>query len=301
MPLAGRAIRFIALLLWGIALPPQLAAAESLRHGQGLLWQVEKDGAPASHVFGTIHLADPEIVALPRPVRDAFAASRSLSVEIILNATAQIQLATAMALPQGRLLQDILPAGLFADALSAGERYGIGATQANRLKPWALALLLSMPPAGDASARERVALDIWLQRAAASRDMPVHALESVAEQIAVFEGLSDADQIAYLRMTAKGQAEIARVVPALKAEYLSGNLDAIHALTHQGLDPESRRFQRLLETRLFAERNARMVSRMIARLDEGNAFVAVGALHLPGEDGVLHLLEKRGYRVTRKH
>jgi uncharacterized protein YbaP (TraB family) len=44
-----------------------------------------------------------------------------------------------------------------------------------------------------------------------------------------------------------------------------------------------------------------MVERMDGLLQEGDAFVAVGALHLPGRQGILQLLADRGYRVTRVH
>ena len=54
-----------------------------------------------------------------------------------------------------------------------------------------------------------------------------------------------------------------------------------------------------LMRRLLTERNHNMAQRMPVRLKEGNAFIAVGALHLPGDDGLLQLLSKAGYRVTR--
>ena len=53
----------------------------------------------------------------------------------------------------------------------------------------------------------------------------------------------------------------------------------------------------IFQKRLIIDRNQRMVERMHKRLEEGNAFIAVGALHLPGEKGILRLLEHRGYRV----
>jgi hypothetical protein len=58
----------------------------------------------------------------------------------------------------------------------------------------------------------------------------------------------------------------------------------------------------LVETfteRLLDARNERMAERMQPRLAEGGAFVAVGALHLPGEGGILKLLEGQGYQLTR--
>src|SRR5688572_14978764 len=107
MLLIARALRSAALLLL-LALP-QYAAAEELRFGQGLLWQVAKDGRPVGQVFGTIHLADPEILALPAPVLDAFRSASSLAVEAVLDGEAVKTLGMAMALPPDRNLQDLVP------------------------------------------------------------------------------------------------------------------------------------------------------------------------------------------------
>jgi len=54
----------------------------------------------------------------------------------------------------------------------------------------------------------------------------------------------------------------------------------------------------LLDSRVLLDRNRRMAQRMARRLFEGNAFIAVGALHLPGDGGVLQLLQQQGYTVT---
>lgn len=55
----------------------------------------------------------------------------------------------------------------------------------------------------------------------------------------------------------------------------------------------------LFVERVVNERNTRMAERMQPRLKEGGTFIAVGALHLFGDRGVLSLLERRGWRVTR--
>jgi uncharacterized protein YbaP (TraB family) len=60
--------------------------------------------------------------------------------------------------------------------------------------------------------------------------------------------------------------------------------------------------QRLAEDfqrRLVDDRNQRMVERMQPYLQQGKAFVAVGALHLPGKTGLLERLQQQGYTVTR--
>ena len=55
----------------------------------------------------------------------------------------------------------------------------------------------------------------------------------------------------------------------------------------------------MIQERLLPRRNHLMVKRMIPRLKEGNAFVAVGCAHLPGDEGMVNLLVEQGYKVTR--
>jgi len=53
--------------------------------------------------------------------------------------------------------------------------------------------------------------------------------------------------------------------------------------------------------RLLFQRNVVMVDRMESLLARGNAFIAIGAAHLPGERGVINLLAEKGYTVTLVH
>ena len=55
----------------------------------------------------------------------------------------------------------------------------------------------------------------------------------------------------------------------------------------------------IFQDRMINARNRLMARRMIARLKAGGAFVAVGAAHLPGKRGILSLLVRQGYRISR--
>jgi uncharacterized protein YbaP (TraB family) len=74
----------------------------------------------------------------------------------------------------------------------------------------------------------------------------------------------------------------------------------IAALAEAGMKhkPDNDRLYRSVMDRLLTRRNARMATRLGPILKDGGAFIAVGAAHLPGESGLLNLLEKAGYRVT---
>lgn len=287
--------------LWlALLLAPAAARAEAIRHGQGLLWRVEKPGVPASHVFGTIHTVDHRVLTLPKPVTEALAAARSLCVELILDEATDRSLAQAATLPADSRLEDIVGKKMFGRVVGAGRRYGIEAERLQRLKPWALVSLFGIPPADVArmSAGEPV-LDDWLQLDAAQRGVPVYGLETTEEQIAVFDTMPEAEQITLLDGTLADSEHIDELFGALVDRYLARDVAAIYGMLVGQPTDAGRASMRSFEKRLILDRNRRMAARLTERLAGGNAFVAVGALHLPGDKGVLHLLEGQGFRVTR--
>jgi uncharacterized protein YbaP (TraB family) len=87
---------------------------------------------------------------------------------------------------------------------------------------------------------------------------------------------------------------IGRIVEA----YLARDLAAMQRISEESSGGDQRANE-VFADRLLYQRNERMVERIEARLAEGGAFIAVGALHLYGSRGVPALLESRGYRVTR--
>jgi uncharacterized protein YbaP (TraB family) len=124
------------------------------------------------------------------------------------------------------------------------------------------------------------------------------ALERVEEQLDAFIGYSKQEQIAMLVQTLESVGRIEQEYARMKSAYLAGRLAELNVLADeglQGLDPSLK--SRVLQ-RLIADRNQNMAERLDPLLAQGGLFTAVGALHLPGEGGVLNLLAKRGYRIT---
>jgi hypothetical protein len=79
--------------------------------------------------------------------------------------------------------------------------------------------------------------------------------------------------------------------------YLARDLGGLWRLNlASGGDPDLQ--QRFLERLLYA-RTERMLQRLQPLLEGGGVFVAIGALHLPGDRGLLRLLADRGYTITR--
>lgn len=289
-----------ALGLWAAVAAAALPAAAEIPYGQGLLWRIERPGTAPSHLFGTIHITDERVLDLPPPVRRAFEQAQSATFEVVLSRADRMRMARASLLDDGRTLDALLGPELFEETAAAARRYGLRADQLRNLKPWALTLMFSLPQGELArTAAGELPLDQWLQAEAERRGKPIHALETIAEQIAIFDDLPEADQVAMLEQAVAGNSEIEAVFEAMTRFYLARDVGAIYEAmlsARDGLDP---RLLATFQLRFNDARNVLMVERMAERLREGGAFIAVGALHLPGEAGLLSLLEARGYTVTR--
>jgi len=269
------------------------AAPAAAQYEQGLLWRIEGKGASPSHVFGTVHLADPRVTRLPPAVARELERASSVSLEVTLE-TSNIQtLASRMLYTDGRDLQSVAGAELFGKAAAITEGLGLPEPLLRMFKPWAVALILSAPPQDPANV-----LDFVLARTAKEKGKPVHELEGIEEQVAAFEGFPEAEQVTLLRHAVENRGRMADWIGRIVEAYLARDLAAMQRISEESSGGD-RRANEVFADRLLYQRNERMVERMEARLTEGGAFIAVGALHLYGSRGVPALLESRGYRVTR--
>jgi uncharacterized protein YbaP (TraB family) len=272
---------------------PAIAAHEDgSRFTRGLLWRIESPGRAPSHLFGTIHSTDPRVLALPAPVKEAFDRSSSFTMEMVTDGPALVAMAEKMYLGPGETLNQLTGEALYGEIRDAYAARGLPEHGLEKQKPWVVFLTLSMPPS-----RGTMFLDLALQLQATFAGKAVHGLESMGEQLGVFDGLSTKDQVALLREAVRAQREAEAQLEALTRAYLARDLAQLMT-TMEKYRPDDARLYNTLMPRLLDDRNRRMSERMEPRLAEGNAFIAVGAAHLPGPDGLLALLARRGYRLT---
>lgn len=289
-----RAVAVLGLFAALSAAALQSPAAE--RYEYGLLWRVEGGGAPASHVFGTVHLADPRVTRLPPAVAQELDQARSVTLETGIDSTSVLGLAGRMVFTDGRDLAGVAGTELFGRAAKLTEGLGLPEPVLRQFRPWAVAMLLSVPPQDPTNV-----LDFVLERRAADQGKPIHQLESLDEQISVLEGMSEEDQVALLKQAVDEYESMPRRLARLVDAYLARDLAGLWRVSQEGVGSGEgeRRLNEVFTRRLLHERNARMAERAEPRLREGGAFIAVGALHLYGGSGVLAQLEQRGWRVTR--
>ena len=260
----------------------------------GLLWEVSKADTESVYLFGTIHSEDPAVLQLPEPVQQAFESSQIVVLEMLLDMEAMLYSSTAMLMMDGRLLSELIGEPLFRQVATAIRTRGIQEPVLERMKPWAAAVTLSMPVQETGQV-----LDAALYQDALQQNKAVYGLETVQEQLNVFESLSEADQVALLKDAVENFPEIDAMHAELLAAYKQRDLGGLMALNETSMKTGDQRLAEEFQQNLIVDRNHRMVERMREYLQQGSAFVAVGALHLPGEEGLLNLLEQQGYTVRR--
>jgi len=259
--------------------------------GAGLLWRVHKPKHPVNYLFGTIHVDDKRVKALNPQIKHRFDEAKTLCLEILPDRENQVGIGLAMLLPEDQFLDDIVGDPLFARLSLHLNKKGMTPLAAVHLKPWAAMIVLSRP-----ESQGGYALDEQLYHWGIHQYKELCALETLQEQLSIFDQLSLEDQVALLRDTLDHLPMVQEMNEQLINAYLSGNLDEIYlrSIEIEGGGELSLR----LRKKLIDDRNQIMAARLIPTLEKGRAFIAVGALHLPGKEGLINLLRKQGFVVT---
>ena len=295
-----------------------LARAGETPNGQGVLWRVERDGA-VSHLFGTAHVTDPRITELSPTVERLVDGASAVVLEIAELADPEAMQAAAIpAMPKmlymdGTTLDEHLSEADLAALRERTESPDMPWQVTRIMRPWTAMAALSVPVCERAAQKGGLpVLDQVLARRAAAAGIPVIGLETVVEQADFMAGMPEPLMVQSLQDVIRMGSAIDDVFETTLALYDSGDTALLWALMREpalvdvlGLtatEEETAKRKRgyaAFQAKLLDERNRNMAERMQPHLEKGGAFVAVGALHLPGKEGVVELLRQRGWTVTR--
>ncbi len=295
--LAGRGVLAAAAVAATLALAPAAAEPPRQPFNAGLLWRVSKAGVGDSYDFGTIHLADPRVNGIPKPVAAALAQSRTLALELVPGAVVDGRVFDLELLEDGRTLESLIGREAFARVREQLGAQAIPERVIGQLKPWAVFVKLGRTPAPDAGD----SLDQRLLAAARARRMQVAPLELPDEQIASFDAVPLDSQVALLRHALDhGDALDAAIEPTVDA-WLRRDLAGLARVgDRMGKQfPGMGRHYREFTKHIIHNRTILMHHRLTLPLRGGRVLVAVGAMHLYGTQGLLAMLQRDGYVVTR--
>jgi uncharacterized protein YbaP (TraB family) len=264
--------------------------------GQGLIFSVQRDGGPRSYLVGTMHSEDERVTGLIRYFTPLIEEVEVLAIEMVPDAVTLLAVGAATLLPPDQSLRVLVGDDQFRALSEAASDRGLSPDVLNRLKPWAAAVTLGMP-----ASRTGRFLDMEIYLQALQLQRRIVGLETAAEQLAVFDGMAPEVQLILLAEMIKNAPQMPKQLEELTAVYLEGDLELIDRFARAQYAGMPDSIMRWFDDRLLAQRNERMLNRLPQLLDGASVLVAVGAMHLAGDTGLVAGLRRLGYQVERRH
>lgn len=277
-------IAFLAITLWS---PAQL------------LWKISGNGMKApSYLFGTHHVSPLSICDSIAGFEEAFDSCSQLYGELDMSNMQAIakEISSYMMLSQDSLLDVILTPEQYrqVDSLIKQEA-GIGADQMKMVKPAVidaqLGVIVCVKAFNGFNPNQQP--DMILQSRAKEKGKVVKGFETPSFQAKLLYGTPLAEQTDGLMLTVRKFSGLKEHLVAMNQAYMNQDIAALQKYVE---DPEFTAPQ-VLE-RMIYHRNHDWVEQLKTILPEQATFIVVGAGHLPGEQGLIELLQKQGYTLT---
>lgn len=288
------------------------AAAARQPFHQGLLWRAEKDGR-AIHLVGTLHLPDSRHQATLDRIAPLIEAADTVFLEIAPGDEKRLQAMIAETpalafITEGATLPELLPEDDWQRLRAMMADRGVPGFMVAKMKPWMAMTTLGIAGCAMQALREgRRGLDqMVMDRAEASGKTP-SALEPIDTLFRIFADYSPEEQLEFLRLTlaqlaADPEDQMATLAGAYFREEVWLTWEWSFAQARALMDLSDADWQdevaRAAEALIF-RRNRAWMDRILPAAASGEVLIAAGALHLPGGDGLLSLLEREGFEITR--
>ena len=262
-----------------------------------LLWKIENPETKAvSYIFGTYHLIGSDYLNENEEVKKAYENSSTVVVETVLDSSAMMMVAMKAMMLDNSLKNLVDSADYFLLQQEIEPLIGMPLSQFDNVKPIMLSTMYSVAKAQEVTPDdftfEGTPIDLFLAEDGKEKGKKIVPLETAMEQAEIlFDSQTVQEQAAALVENVKAEMEDDLSASVLEA-YKNQDLDKLWELS-QDWDESMGEMTLLLD-----DRNKKWIPKLKPLLDEGGAFIAIGALHLPGDVGVLELLKKEGYKVS---
>jgi hypothetical protein len=260
---------------------------------RALFWSIQKDGEPAGYLLGTIHSEDPRVLDFSETFYGKLNANDVFAMELVPDLPTLSRLTEYMHYPPEKTLESEIGSARYNALVSALSNYKVPLDFISRMKPWAAMMTLSIPPP-----ETGFFMDLSLSLRAAGSGLKVVGLETLEQQLSFLQDMPMSMQLALLDQAIAEFAQVNEAHDQMVDAYLKNDLLELQALSDDQLEEVGEQASAYFMESGIHARNQRMVKSLLPHLVNSRVFVAVGALHLPGEEGLLNLLRQHGFELT---
>jgi len=257
-----------------------------------LLWRISGNGLEKpSYIFGTIHLIPKDDYFFTDIMKEKFDSCENLVLEIDINLSLaeQLNAAKQMMFPDGKTLKDYMTENEFSSFKTyLSDSLGIKEStfkQMQRIKPLLSSGLILNDLIGKSKTYEQE-----FNKMAKKNKMEVSGLETLQFQMDLINKVSIEDQVKMLLEDDLSTNPLDEYYKMLSF-YKTQNLDSLKVL----IDSDDSMAE--LGDKFLKNRNTDWISKIEKLISKNSSFIAVGAGHLAGNEGVLNLLREKGYII----
>jgi uncharacterized protein YbaP (TraB family) len=289
-------LRLLTLLALGlsVALAGQLTAQE-----KSFLWKVNAD-QNSLYILGSIHLLNKEAYPLKQSIENAFEQTNKLILEFDLRSANSDRIQQLMlqkgASTDGTVLHQKVSKETYESVVMRAKELGVDIRLLNSFKPWIVATTMAAVKLQKLGFDAKLGIDRYFADRAIRSNKPIGGLETAEFQLGLLDQFSAKEQELLLRQSMNEMDHLERNVAEIVRAWKSGDVGSLekHLLAGMRDYPEIHR-------KVIDDRNRRWLPEIEGLLAQGeNALIVVGAAHLVGTNGVIQLLESRGYRVEQQ-
>jgi uncharacterized protein YbaP (TraB family) len=286
------------------------AAADAVPFPRGNYWRATKGDAVVT-LIGTYHFDDPRHDPTLATIAPVIQSASTVLVEAGPEEEKALKALIArdpgkMMIMDGPTLLEQLPPDVWNDLSTALSLRGVPGFMAAKLQPWYVAVLLSVPPCAMAQMKDPKGLDGLVIDTAEAAGVPVRGMEPFDTVFKIFGDMTHDEMVAMIQSTLAVEPQAEDYSATLADSYFAGESRIIWeymrevsydmpGYTREQVDAEFARMEDLL----MISRNQAWIPVITEAAEKGPVFVAFGALHLSGDQGVLNLLQNEGFTLEQ--
>ncbi len=258
-----------------------------------------KDNNSQIFLFGSIHVLRQSDYPLDPVIDQAFTKSETLILEVHPDSLAKPSTRQLMQekafLPDAAPLSERLHRETYALLKITAENAGIPIQSYQQVEPWFAGLSVTMQKLESLGFSPEYGVEIHFYQQAIQTVKKIKGLETVQDQIALFDSLSMEDQDKLVMQSLIDLAVLEKDFQLLLKAWKQGQSEKLGTLLHQSFKEYPDIYRALV-----INRNNHWLTEIKNYLkSDKDAFIVVGAAHLVGPDGLVNLLMQEGFSVEQ--
>ncbi len=271
--------------------------SETSKH---FLWQASA-GKGTLFLLGSIHFGTPQMYPLPMVMTSSFEVSDTLVVEADINNVDQLQLTQLLASQamylDGSNLRQHLSDKTWNKLEQVAQSMAVPIELLNMQKPWLASMTLTVLALKQLGFSEDKGIDAHFLRLAKGKKKIVE-LEGLVWQLSLFDQLTSEEQVMMLEESMREMDAGKAFFDKMLGYWKVGDAQGIQRMFDEGVMAEGSGSR--LNQVLMLDRNKSMTDKLHTLAEKGGRyFVVVGAGHLPGRQGIVEILRRRGYQINQ--